>query len=301
MLQHRQSTRQQFIRHRRKFILNDEIDTGNIPLDDAVRIFKIIPEERVKDEEQIETLTTFLTEQPKLRKFWRAHNQSNDQLIANVIAKGAVFVDKPFKSSVIFNKGDKADYFYYVLKGSVNIVAAFSSRSALSVVARIHEGEAFGSLGFLVEDGKRKAGAVTSAINTKLLAFPKEMFENIFGGQMHKLHTQHYEIMRKTKVFQSWNVEHLRRLAAITYDKTYMPGSHITLEGKNIDNRAFLYIVTQGEVEMIKSLTLQNKNGKDVVHNVKLATLGVNQVFCAGNLIDRGNVNRLKEKCLSDR
>ena len=288
--------------HRRKFLLKKEldIDMGKIPMDVAMKILKIIPEERVKDEEQIDTLATFLKEQATVKKFWKQYGHLYDELISKIIAKEIVLVDKPFKSSVIFNKDDDVDYYYFVLKGSVNIVAAFNKRSALSVVARIQEGEAFGSLGFLMKGGKRKAGAVTSTINTKLLAFPKQLFEKVLGLQIRKSHDRHYQIMRETKVFRNWDEDHLKRLAAITYDKTYMPGSHIALEGKNIDNRAFLYIVVQGEVEMMKSLSLK-ENGKQIVHNIKLATLGVNQVFCGSSLIKKGNVLQLKEKCLSDR
>ena len=81
-----------------------------------------------------------------------------------------------------------------------------------------------------------------------------------------------------------------------------MPGSHIAVEGHNVDNRAFLYIVVHGEVDMVKSFVVkEKKTGKDNIYHLKLASLGSKQVFCASNLIKKGALSHLRDKCLSDR
>ena len=287
--------------HPRKYIVLEKGDKDYVSLEDVTRIFRLIPEERAKDHGSIDLVAKYLMNQSKLRAFWRMHEYTDDEAMSRLIATKAIFVDKPFKGSVIFNAGDATDYFYYVLAGSVNIVASFKRHSALSVVARIQAGGSFGSLGFLREENKRTAGAVTSSVNTKLLAFPKSFFTETFVEAIRKKHNKNYQIMRNTKVFQEWSDEKLRRLASITHEKDFMPGSHIAVEGHNVDNRAFLYIVVHGEVDMVKSLDVKDKSGKRNEYNLKLASLGSKQVFCATSLIKKGSLSHLRDKCLSDR
>lgn len=287
--------------HPRKYIVLDKGDKDYVSLDDVARIFRVIPEERAKDQGNIDLLAKYLRNQSKLRSFWRKLEYSDDEAMSRLIATHAVFVDKPFKGSVIFNAGDETDYFYYVLAGSVSIVASFKRHSALSVVARIQAGGSFGSLGFLTEENKRTAGALTSSVNTKLLAFPLKFFTETFVEPIRKMHNKFFQIMRNTKVFQNWSDQKLRRMASIAHEKKFMPGSHIAVEGHNVDNRAFLFLVVNGEVDMAKSLVVKGKTGKRKKINLKLASLGSKQIFCARNLIKKGSLSHLRDKCLSDR
>ena len=133
--------------HPRKYIVLEKGDKDYVSLEDVTRIFRLIPEERAKDHGSIDLVAKYLMNQSKLRAFWRMHEYTDDEAMSRLIATKAIFVDKPFKGSVIFNAGDATDYFYYVLAGSVNIVASFKRHSALSVVARIQAGGSFGSLG----------------------------------------------------------------------------------------------------------------------------------------------------------
>ena len=158
----------------------------------------------------------------------------------------------------LFSSGDKAEYYYYILKGKVSIVAGFQNK-AFTTVAQIGENAGFGNLGVLSESATRKAGAITSAINTNIISIPRSLFLEIFGKDMLRIQQDRIQILRETKLFEDWELSKLKRVAAIVYEKKFLPGTHLAMEGHNIDNRSFLYLIIQGEVEMLKGLRRERR------------------------------------------
>lgn len=268
-----------------------------IPMDDAVRV--LIKDIKDRTEEDIDLLSLYFLENQAINLFWRKHGYgpSDERALSKDIARNVLYIQKPFKGTELFKKGQPAKEFYFILDGEINIVAGFLDR-AEATVANITKGQGFGSLGLLDKNATRQAGAVTNRIYTKLLVFPSELYLRLFGERITALHERRYKILANTKAFKSWTDEKLHRAASITYEKTFMPGSHLAIEGQNIDNRSFIYIVVRGEVDMVK-VVKQGNRAKPT--QLKLGTLSMGQVFCGEEIIKLGNLQKIVEHCVSDR
>ena len=93
--------------HPRKYIVLEKGDKDFVSLEDVARVFRLIPEERAKDHGSIDLVAKYLMNQSKLRAFWRMHEYTDDEAMSRLqMVTKAIFVDKPFKGSVIFNAGD---------------------------------------------------------------------------------------------------------------------------------------------------------------------------------------------------
>lgn len=73
---------------------------------------------------------------------------------------------------VIFNQGDTGYGFYFIFKGSVNILSKSNDSEASELVVKLEKGQYFGEMGLLEEFNRRTADAV-AAENTILLGIFK--------------------------------------------------------------------------------------------------------------------------------
>ncbi len=268
-----------------------------VSVDEATSILKVLPSDRPK--EDLDALATFFRENNGLASFWRKFGHKDDVNISLKLASGVDYFFLPFKGTQLFSPGDAAAHYFYVLQGKINIVAGFQNR-AFATVAQIGKNRGFGNLGMLDESGTRKAGAVTNAINTKLIGIPKSLFLEIFGKDMLQIQSERIAILRGTKLFRNWEISKLKKIAAIVYEKKFMPGSHLALEGHNIDNRSFIYLIIQGEVDMLKELKRPG-SGKSEGVNINLATLSNGQMFCGEEIIKGRSYQKICDSCLTDR
>lgn len=93
------------------------------------------------------------------------------------------------------------------------------------------------------------------------------------------------QILLQADIFQGLKKEHLELIQSCSYSKEYEFGENIFKENTASDE---LYVITDGEVEIMVDPTLISKSSSDPVHPSTIATLRRGQCFGEIALVDQG-------------
>ena len=97
--------------------------------------------------------------------------------------------------------------------------------------------------------------------------------------------TGYTNFLRQADIFFQFTTEHLDRVSSFCQERTYQAGEVVFTEGARSDE---LYIIAQGEVEILLNPSLVSDQPAQVFNPVLIATLRQGQSFGEIALVDQG-------------
>lgn len=111
----------------------------------------------------------------------------------------------------------------------------------------------------------------------------KEILLSIFPGK--PMTTRFINILKQADIFFQMTPTQLELIANLCEERIYNSGDMIFPEGANSDE---LYIIIQGEVDILVNPSMSNRNAADAKASVAIATLRRGQSFGEIALVDQG-------------
>ncbi len=151
-------------------------------------------------------------------------------------------IEEPAHTTII-KEDETADYFYFLLRGTLKVVRRDE------VVARIHSGDYFGEMIFL--GSKKRTASVISESPVKLLAIPQEVFQDFITDE--KVKQNLIKIMQyrpnffHSCIFKDTPENYLQQIILHSVQRTYEKGDVIVREGDIGDE---LFIILKGSCEV---------------------------------------------------
>jgi CRP-like cAMP-binding protein len=163
--------------------------------------------------------------------------------------------------SMLFKQGQSGQAFYVILTGTVEVWVQ-SDNSAASNVAKVHvkpndlteglgnkvnqlvSGDVFGERALENDTSQRMASIVTCEDKTELLVIAKEDYHNLVYVMMHIDSMSRLSLLRKTELFRSVDVVHLKVLARFMEPRKYNRDEPLFIAGRKAIE---MIIIEKGE------------------------------------------------------
>ncbi|MEM9008505.1 MAG: cyclic nucleotide-binding domain-containing protein [Cyanobacteria bacterium P01_F01_bin.86] len=166
----------------------------------------------------------------------------------------------------IFRQGDRADYFYVIVKGEVEVLQE-QSKQQVRVLNRLSRGGYFGEIGILQASHRTASVRVAEGSEAQLLVLDRDDFTALMGASdltSIAIEKQLLERMTTTALMQALpTIKSYQDLMQVLPDVErlrYGPGSNIIRQGYSSD---YAYIVLTGDVEAI----YRDQNGQETCIN----------------------------------
>jgi CRP-like cAMP-binding protein/cytochrome P450 len=167
----------------------------------------------------------------------------------------AVFADLATESfeagSTIFRQGDRADRFFVVRRGSLQVEHEEPGR-APRVLTRLGPGDAFGEIGLL--QGVPRTATVRALGRVTLLALGREAFNtlavhgDVTRGEIVRLIERRVLVTSLAHALPALEGPALQRLAGTAQTRAVAPGEVIVRQGEPAES---FYVLTRGRVEIV--------------------------------------------------
>jgi len=153
--------------------------------------------------------------------------------------------------TTIFRQGDRADRFYVVRRGMLEVEQVEPGR-APRVLTRLAPGDAFGEIGLL--QGVRRTATVRAITRVTLLGLGREAFNtlavhgDVTRSEVVRLIERRVLVTNLAHALPALEGPALQRLAGTGQMRTFAPGELIVRQGEPADR---FYVLTQGRVEVV--------------------------------------------------
>ena len=185
------------------------------------------------------------------------------KLISSIIEKLEMMIIP--KDTILFNKGDKGDYFYVIKEGKIELKTEFGLKT-------LNEGDTFGELA-LIQNKKRTASA-KAILNCNILLLNGKTFREIISETTEADFKKKMSLLRSSPIFSSLENNKLNDLANGLIFCSFEKNQKIIYKG---DSGQSMYIIKTGKVKCL--------NGEQEVR-----FLGPNDYFGEGAILF--NINR---------
>ena len=160
------------------------------------------------------------------------------QLILSVIESLEMMI--VHKNTILFNKGDKGDYFYIIKEGKIELITEYGLKKILNV------NDTFGELA-LIQNKKRTASAKTIE-NCKILLLNGKKFREIISEKTETELKARMNILEESPIFSSLENNKLNALASGLVNCSFEPGQKIIYKD---DIGESIYIIKTGRVKCL--------------------------------------------------
>lgn len=176
--------------------------------------------------------------------------------------------------SILFKQGQIGQAFYVILTGTVEVwvqdnhqMMASSNNSASTStrqfrgndlteglgakVNHLITGDVFGERALENETSQRMASIITGEDNTELIVIAKEDYHNLVYVMMHADSMHKLQLLRRTELFHSLDIVHLRALSRFMEPKKFNIDEEIQVSGKKATE---LIIIEKGECRVVTEI-----------------------------------------------
>ena len=192
--------------------------------------------------------------------------------------------------SILFKQGQLGQAFYVILSGTVEVWVNRETGTAASGAAATHSrnnrssdltaglgdkvnelvsGEIFGERALESEDSMRMASIVTCDGNTELIVISREDYHNLVYVMMHSDSMARLSLLRKTELFRSVDVMHLKGLARFMEPRQYQINEVIYKSGTKATE---IIIIESGECRVETEVKAGVAPEEFIRRNVNLTT-----------------------------
>ncbi|MFQ5434547.1 MAG: cyclic nucleotide-binding domain-containing protein [Anaerolineae bacterium] len=154
--------------------------------------------------------------------------------------------------ATIFEQGDRADKFYIIIRGEVEVVKRYADGREM-VTAVLDSGQYFGEIG-LMNDAPRSATVrVAEGREAALVSLDRDTFTRLLGDSkitkevMARLMQQRMTINHLLSLVPELDTPEFSQTETITGHRYFAPGQPIIQKG---DEAQAFYIIVEGEVEV---------------------------------------------------
>ena len=172
--------------------------------------------------------------------------------------------------SILFKQGQIGQAFYVILTGTVEVWVQDPNNITGSVpsstrhlrandltdglgakVNQLVTGDVFGERALENETSQRMASIITGEDNTELIVISKEDYHNLVYVMMHSDSMHKLQVLRRTELFHSLDIVHLRALSRFMEPRKYQIDEEIQTTGKKATE---LIIIEKGECRVITEI-----------------------------------------------
>ncbi len=159
------------------------------------------------------------------------------QLILSIIDSLEMMILQ--KNTILFNKGDKGDYFYVIKEGKIELITELGPKT-------LNVNDTFGELA-LIQNKKRTASAKTLE-NCKLLLLNGKKFREIISEKTETEFKDRMNILEVSPIFSSLDNNKLNALATGLINCSFEPGQKIIYKDAIGES---IYIIKSGKVKCL--------------------------------------------------
>lgn len=124
----------------------------------------------------------------------------------------------------------------------------------MSEVAQLTKGKSFGDMALL--DYKPRSATVKCITNWKFAVIVKEDYNKIFGKIQRKKINKQIELIRTIPYFEDWSNKEVKHILQCIDTVDYKRNNLVFNQG---DTSKYIYIINEGEFELLKLVNFSNK------------------------------------------
>jgi CRP-like cAMP-binding protein len=151
----------------------------------------------------------------------------------------------------IIKEGDRGLTFYIIVSGEASVL-----KDGLGVVGLMHGGNSFGEVALTMGQDLRTA-TVVSVGTCELLSLHKNDYDYYVRDLQMVEKKENFHLLTSCELFKSWPKAKVDRMSNTVKRMVYEPGEYVFRQG---DNPEALYVVYEGEVNIIKEIVVFCKN-----------------------------------------
>lgn len=172
--------------------------------------------------------------------------------------------------------------FYIIIDGSVSVQVQVNKNyeTSMVTVAQLTTGMSFGELA-LIKDQARAASILCNT-NCHFAVLCKEDYMNIIGKIQARKLDDFIEFLHNIPMLKNWTKKNLE---VLTYHFKTVSYKRKQVVFQCNSTPQFVYIVKNGEFEIMKKVVNKNFQGAEQAFFAKIALLGAGEVFCDEEVI----------------
>jgi len=169
------------------------------------------------------------------------------------LAKAVVYEDIKTGTEII-KEGDRGYIFYIIIEGAVGIY-----KKGYGLITTLEKGRFFGERALTSNEFEFRQATVivSSQPSCEVLVLHKSAYDGIIKGYQENLRTEAYKVLKSVPLFSRWGRRMLERVCSLL-ERREVPAN--TLIFKQGDLPDYIYFIVDGNIEIIKEITVLTKN-----------------------------------------
>ncbi|GMI10440.1 hypothetical protein TrLO_g8334 [Triparma laevis f. longispina] len=169
------------------------------------------------------------------------------------LAKAVQYTEVKDKE-VIINEGERGYTFYIIIDGTVAIY-----KKGYGKITTLGKGKFFGERALTSDKYEYRQATVVCECKPfcKLLVLHKSDYDSIIRNYQESIRTEAYKVLKSVTLFKNWSRSRLERVCSML-ERREVPAN--TLIFKQGDLPDFIYFIVDGNIEIIKEITVSSTN-----------------------------------------